>query len=52
MPMGGVMLAALGVGVTGSAWPDIGVGLAIAALFGHSVVAVIRRALAVSPATR
>ncbi len=44
---GGVLLAALGVGLTGSAWPDILVGLAIAALFGASAVGVIREALAV-----
>jgi Co/Zn/Cd efflux system component len=43
---GGVLLAALGVGLTGSAWPDILVGLAIAALFGLSAVGVIRAALA------
>jgi cation diffusion facilitator family transporter len=43
---GGVLLAALGVGLTGSAWPDIVVGLAIAALFGLSAVGVIREALA------
>jgi hypothetical protein len=30
----------------------LGVGLAMAALFGHSAVAVIRQALAVSPASR
>jgi cation diffusion facilitator family transporter len=44
---GGVLLAALGVGLTGSAWPDILVGLAIAALFGMSAARVIREALAV-----
>jgi cation diffusion facilitator family transporter len=43
---GGVLVAALGVGLTGSAWPDILVGLAIAALFGLSAVGVIRAALA------
>jgi Co/Zn/Cd efflux system component len=42
----GVVLAGIGVGLTGSAWPDIGVGLAIAALFGLSAVAIIRGALA------
>jgi len=41
----GVVLAALGVGLTGSAWPDIAVGLAIASLFGGSAVVVIRQAL-------
>jgi cation diffusion facilitator family transporter len=44
---GGVLLAALGVSLTGAAWPDILVGLAIAALFGASAVSVIREALAV-----
>ena len=44
---GGVLLAALGVGLTGAAWPDILVGLAIAALFEASAVSVIREALAV-----
>jgi cation diffusion facilitator family transporter len=39
-----VVLAAAGVALTGSAWPDIVVGLAIAALFGASAVQVIRRA--------
>ncbi len=42
----GVLLAAAGVGWTGSAWPDIAVGLAIAALFGCSAVGVLRQALA------
>ena len=41
----GVILAALGVALTGSAWPDIAVGLAIAALFVISAVDVIRAAL-------
>jgi len=45
---GGVLLAALGVGWSGSAWPDILVGLAIAALFATSAARVIRDALAVS----
>jgi cation diffusion facilitator family transporter len=44
---GAVLLAALGVGLTRSAWPDILVGLAIAALFGMSAAGVIREALAV-----
>ena len=49
---GGVLVAALGVSLTGAAWPDILVGLAIAALFAASAVSVIREALAVpqSPA--
>jgi Co/Zn/Cd efflux system component len=42
----GVLLAALGVSLTRSAWPDIAVGLAIAALFGTSAVTVLRQALA------
>jgi Co/Zn/Cd efflux system component len=41
----GVILAALGVGVTGSAWPDIATGLGIAALFVSSAVGVIWAAL-------
>lgn len=40
----GVLLAGAGVAVTASAWPDIVIGLAIAALFGHSAVGVIRDA--------
>jgi Co/Zn/Cd efflux system component len=43
---GGVVLAALGVGLAGSAWPDILVGLGIAALFATSAVGVIREARA------
>ncbi len=43
---GGVVLAALGVGLTGSAGPDILVGLGIAALFATSAVGVIREARA------
>lgn len=46
----GVLLAALGVALTDSAWPDVAVGLAIAALFMTSAVDVIRAAL--RPATR
>ena len=45
---GGVMLAALGVSATASPWPDVLVGLAIAALFGLSALVVIRQALAVA----
>ena len=41
----GVLLAALGVTLTGAAWPDIAVGLGIAALFGASAVDVVRAAL-------
>jgi cation diffusion facilitator family transporter len=39
-----VLLAAGAVAVTGSGWPDIGVGLAIAAMFGSSALRVIRDA--------
>jgi Co/Zn/Cd efflux system component len=42
----GVLAAAVAVSLSGSAWPDILVGLAIAALFGLSAVGVIRAALA------
>jgi len=40
----GVLLAAAGVAITGSGWPDIIVGLLIAAMFGESAVRVIRGA--------
>jgi cation diffusion facilitator family transporter len=40
----GVLVAAGGVAVTGSPWPDITIGLLIAALFGGSAVKVLRRA--------
>ena len=40
----GVLLAAAGVAVTGSAWPDIAVGLLIAAMFMSSAVTVVRDA--------
>jgi cation diffusion facilitator family transporter len=46
---GGVLLAALGVGWSGRAWPDILVGLAIGALFATSAAGVIRDALATRP---
>jgi Co/Zn/Cd efflux system component len=36
-----VLVAAAGVALTGSAWPDIAVGLGIAALFARSAVGVI-----------
>ena len=42
---GGVLLAAAGVAVTGRAWPDILIGLLIAALFLSSAWGVIRAAL-------
>jgi Co/Zn/Cd efflux system component len=41
----GVLLAAGGVALTGSGWPDIAVGLAIAGLFMVSAVGVIRAGL-------
>ena len=40
----GVLLAAEAVAFTGSAWPDILVGLAIAMMFGSSAIRVIRDA--------
>jgi len=40
----GVLLAAGAVALSGSAWPDIVMGLVIAALFGTSAVGVIRDA--------
>jgi Co/Zn/Cd efflux system component len=40
----GVLAAAAAVAATGSGWPDIAVGLAIAALFGFSAVRVLRDA--------
>ena len=43
---GGVIVAALGVTLSGSLWPDVLVGLAIAALFGWSAVGVIRQTVA------
>jgi Co/Zn/Cd efflux system component len=47
---GGVLAAAGGVALTGSGWPDLLVGLAIAALFTGSAIEVFRAARAV-PAT-
>jgi Co/Zn/Cd efflux system component len=41
----GVLLAALGVALTGSAWPDVAVGLGIASLFVASAAGVILAAL-------
>lgn len=41
----GVLLAAAGVAVTRSAWPDIAVGAAIALLFAYSATGVIRESL-------
>lgn len=41
---GGVLLAAAAVFVTGSPWPDIAVGLLIAAMFATSALGVVREA--------
>jgi Co/Zn/Cd efflux system component len=40
----GVLLAAVAVGLTGSPWPDIIIGLLVAGVFGRSAVQVIREA--------
>lgn len=48
----GVLVAAATVAVTGSAWPDIVVGLLIAALFVTSAIGVIRDARALAPSLR
>jgi len=40
----GVLLAALAVAMTGSAWPDIVIGLLVAAAFGGAAFRVIREA--------
>jgi len=40
----GVLLAALGVSLTGSAWPDIVIGLLVAAIFCRSAILVLREA--------
>jgi Co/Zn/Cd efflux system component len=45
----GVLVAGLAVALTRSAWPDIVMGLAIAAMFGTSAVGVIRQAHAAWP---
>ena len=44
MANAGVLLAAAGVFVTSSAWPDIAIGLLIAAMFVTSAIGVIREA--------
>ena len=43
----GVLVAASAVRMSGSVWPDIVIGVAIAALFGSSAIAIIRHALRV-----
>lgn len=40
----GVLVAAGAVGLTGSPWPDIAIGLFVAGVFGRSAVQVIREA--------
>jgi Co/Zn/Cd efflux system component len=40
----GVLLAAAAVGLSGSPWPDIVIGLLVAAVFGRSAVQVVREA--------
>ena len=40
----GVLVAAAAVAITGSPWPDIVVGLAVAGVFGRSAIQVIREA--------
>jgi cation diffusion facilitator family transporter len=40
----GVLVAAVGVALTGSAWPDVVIGLLVAAVFSRSAVLVIRDA--------
>jgi Co/Zn/Cd efflux system component len=44
MANAGVLLAAAGVFVTSSAWPDLAIGLLIAAVFATSAFGVIREA--------
>jgi Co/Zn/Cd efflux system component len=48
----GVLVAAAAVASTGSAWPDIVVGLLIATLFVTSAIGVIRDARALAPSLR
>jgi len=40
----GVLVAAVGVALTGAAWPDVAMGLLLAAMFGSSAFGVIRAA--------
>ena len=40
----GVLVAAVAVGLTGSPWPDIMIGLLVAAVFGRSAMRIIREA--------
>ena len=39
-----VLLAALAVGLSGSSWPDIVIGLVIAGVFGRSALQIVRQA--------
>jgi Co/Zn/Cd efflux system component len=39
-----VLVAALAVGLTGSSWPDIVIGLIIAGVFGRSALQIVRQA--------
>ena len=48
----GVLVAALAVGLSGSPWPDIAVGLAVAAVFVRSAAQVIREASRAIAASR
>jgi Co/Zn/Cd efflux system component len=48
----GVLVAAASVAVTQTAWPDIVIGAAIAALFGTSAVSVLRAAIRQAAAPR
>lgn len=41
----GVLVAALAVRVTDSPWPDIAIGLLIAALFGRSAITFMREVM-------
>ena len=47
----GVLVAAMAVGLTGSPWPDIVIGLIIAGVFVHPAIQVIREASRVVPAS-
>jgi Co/Zn/Cd efflux system component len=40
----GVLTAAAAVGLSGSPWPDIVIGLLVAAVFGRSAIQVVREA--------
>src|SRR5919201_1792831 len=40
----GVLFAALAVALSGSAWPDVVIGLIIAGVFGRSALQIVRQA--------